>query len=499
MKNPAEHISTKTIIFVVGAFLALAAISVLYATYKQEYVAASDWYGYYEGSQLLKKGRVSMEMELDPAQYPAIAPLSYFVRDGKVLPQYPPGYPLLMAIAGIAGLEFYVAPLLGVLSVIVMFLLIKPLTERWIAGLLALAWAFAPIVVYGSTSVMSDLVAAFFIILSLYLYRKGEIMLSAFALGFSIIVRPSDVLYGLVFLPVLIKDRQWFRYGCYFAIPAALYGVYNWLVYGAPWNTGYYYAADFFTSSVFFPHLAFYAKETLVQFTPFLVIPAIYALRKLDKERIFYAAWFLIFFLFYCFWVPGGDSWWWTRFLLPGYPALFFLAALGINDLLTWLRFRGAAHRKNIYRAVSAAVVAAGLVMIGYFIVYGLHHSDIWEKEKGKIYYNTTQMIAQHVPADSYVGSVEFSGAQRLYTHIKSFFLDHPNAFVFIASRLEQKVPVYLAIEPWNRERPSIKMLLKLFHTREVLELKPWPEFYLYKVKSRNFRAWRARGLISRK
>jgi 4-amino-4-deoxy-L-arabinose transferase-like glycosyltransferase len=184
----------KKIIFLTASIVALLIIFFIYTTYNQQYVGASDWYGYYSLSLLLKQGRVDMEVGLPPARYPPIAPLSYFVRDGKVLQQYPPGYPFLMALTGFIGLEFYVTPIMGILSIVLMFLLIKDLTDQWIAALFSLLWAFTPIVVYGSTSVMSDLPATVFILLSLYFYRKKKIIPSALALGFSLVVRPTNVL-----------------------------------------------------------------------------------------------------------------------------------------------------------------------------------------------------------------------------------------------------------------------------------------------------------------
>ena len=167
--------SKKKLIFPAASAAVLLIIFFIYSTYTQKYVGGSDFYGYYAQSLLLKKGQVDMPVGVSAAEYPAIAPLGYFAKDGKVLPQYPPGYPLLMALAGYIGLEFYVTPILGILSIVLMYLLIKELTDKKIAIFFSLIWAFFPIVVYGSTSVMSDLAAAFFILLSLYLYRKEKI------------------------------------------------------------------------------------------------------------------------------------------------------------------------------------------------------------------------------------------------------------------------------------------------------------------------------------
>jgi hypothetical protein len=480
--------SKKNLIFPAASAAALIIIFFIYSTYTQEYVGGSDFYGYYAQSLLLKKGQVDMPVGVSAAEYPAIAPLSYFVKDGKVLPQYPPGYPLLMALAGFIGLEFYVTPILGILSIVLMYLLIKELTDKKIAVFFSLIWAFFPIVVYGSTSVMSDLVAVFFILLALYLYRKEKIPFSAFALAFSLVVRPTNVLFCLIFLPVLIRDKQWFKFGFYFAIPAFFYGIYNWLVYGAPWKIGYANVSERFITSVFFHHLVYYARETVIQFTPFLLILIFFAFWKKTKDWWFYLIWFLIFFIFYCFWRPLGETWWWTRFLLPGYPALFFLAALGLKNALDFIQQKW----KPAKHLVTGSLAVIALVIIGYFIHYGFTHPDIWGKNKGKHYYDISKMIAKKVPANSLVGSVEFSGCLRLYTGIETFNSFHTHSFFLIADMVEKKVPVYIAAEPWNLQRPMVKGVFRIFRVKKVMEITGWPGFYLYKIQGRRLRAWKA-------
>jgi hypothetical protein len=345
-------------------------------------------------------------------------------------------------------------------------------------------------------------------------------------------------LFCLIFLPVLIRDKQWFKFGFYFAIPAFFYGLYNWLVYGAPWKIGYAKVSERFITSVFFHHLVYYARETVIQFTPFLIIliflhfllicrkslqkkqavemtpmkerhqtdreaagvadPVEMTPRKNDIRLTvnglgvpppwwFYVSWFLIFFIFYCFWRPLGGTWWWTRFLLPGYPALFFLAAMGLKNVLDFIQQRWKPEKRGV--SISLAVVA--LVIIGYFINYGFTHPDIWGKNKGKYFYDISKMIAKKVPANSLVGSVEFSGPLRLYTGIESFNSFHTNSFFLIADMLERKVPVYIAAEPWNLQRPVIKGILRIFKVKKVMEITGWPGFFLYKIQGRRMRAWK--------
>lgn len=494
----------------IAALAALVTIFSIYATYTQKYVGASDWYGYYSEAQSFKQGRVTLEVSRSPEKNPSIAPLGYFVKNGKVLPYYPPGYPLLMALFGFLNLEFYVTPLFGTLGVLLMFLLLKDITgDKRIAVFFSLMWAVAPIVVYGSTSVMSDGVATVFILLSLYLYRKGKITLSALVLGFAFTIRPTNALYCMAFLPVLIKDRQCFKFGPWFAVPASLYGLYNLLVYGSPLEFGYDHVFERLTAAIVPHHLVYYTTEILVQFTPVFALLALYTLyrygvktfknKKVGKlpgtgETIgpanraadvwFFTTWFLIFFVFYCFWQPGGDEWWWTRFLLPAFPAMFFLAARGMKNILTILETKG--ERVPSYARTAFAVLA--VLITAYYIYYGINRNDLWEKDKAKIYYLASKQIEEIVPADCMVGAYELSGSIRLYTDVESFNSLHPRSILFISHRLREKVPVFILREPWHKENQLQKRLFRVFRVGEVENLTMIPGLELYRIKNRRLK-----------
>ena len=231
----------------------------------------------------------------------------------------------------------------------------------------------------------------------------------------------------------------------------------------------------------------YYATETLIQFTPFLIVFVLFAIGKKSKDWWFYISWFLIFFIFYCFWRPLGDTWWWTRFLLPGFPALFFLAALGLKNALDFIQLKWQPAKHLVY--ISLMMIA--LAMVGYFIYYGFTHPDIWQKNKGKLYYDVSKMIDKKVPDNSLVGSIDFSGSIRLYTGIETFNSFHRSAFFLIADMLEKQIPVYIAAEPWNLQRPMVKGVFRIFRVKKVMNINGLPDFYLYKIESRRKRAWK--------
>jgi hypothetical protein len=471
--------------FYTAAAAALIAIFYIYSTFSQQYVGGSDWYGYYQQSLLLKNGHVALETKLPASKYPSIAPLSFYSIDGKVVGQYPPGFPLLMAVAGFAGLEFYVNPALGVLAVILMFLTIFALTgnDKWTAGIFALLWAFFPLAIYGSTYVMSDLPATFFILLAFYLFKTKKLIPSALALAFSLAVRPTNVLFCAVFLPLVWKElntKQRWQYGSWFGAASALYAIYNWLVYGAPWKTGYLDLSYNLSTTVFSRNLQYYAGESLVQFTPLLALLVLIALWKKEKHSFFFAAWFLVFLIFYCFWGSLVDFWWWLRFLLPAFPALFFLAALGFKRILIVIRL----HNNIFKHAVSTLLVISVLLTGIYFIYRGTHYTELWDKGKGKLFYIISKKIEKEVVPGSLVGCCDFSGPLRIYANIESFGSFHMNSLLLVSDMIKEGKPVYVVVEPWQKETPGIKGIFKNFKVKKITDVgwDSWAGFYLYRV-----------------
>ena len=165
----------------------------------EKYVGGSDWWAYYSMAELFKKGRISLCVKFDPKEYPCIAPLGYRVANGKVVPTYPPGYPLVLALFDFLHLKKYVNPLFGALTIFLMFVLLLPLGEI-IAICFCILWAVLPIVVYSSTTWMSDIIATFCILLTYLLYIKNRKLLSGVILGASLLVRPTNIAFLLVLL-----------------------------------------------------------------------------------------------------------------------------------------------------------------------------------------------------------------------------------------------------------------------------------------------------------
>src|SRR6185436_18572958 len=94
------------------------------------------------------------------------------------------------------------------------------------------------------------------------------------------------------------------------------------------------------------------------------------ALRRPSLEKVALLGWLAVLVFAYSFWVSGNDRWWWTRFLLPGYAALFFLGAQGVGETRRLLRERW--PRAGWARWSSRALIAALAVTPLYYVHFGL-------------------------------------------------------------------------------------------------------------------------------
>lgn len=460
--------------------LALSFASYIY--FGQRYIGACDWYGYYQEAQLLANGQLQLDTPLPATQFPSQVPLGFAALNGRTLPQYPPGYPVLLGAAGTFGLEFFVSPCIGLLSALLLFAILRQQTTPLTASLFAVLWAASAIVVYGSTSVMSDLLATTCLLGAYWAYRQDRLFLSALIFGYGIAVRPSNILLAPTMVILLWGDPRRWRYLLYLLVPGSLYGWYNTIMFDAPWRTGYLDITPDLSPAVFVQHSLFYLRVTLLQFSPLLLFWAVYTWRRPSREKFAWAISFLGFWLFYSFWRSGGDRWWWCRFLLPGYPALFILAAMGFHEWREHRRTLDAAAPHARRWLVPVMTLLLALLPI-YLVVYGYLQHDLWKTNKGRDYYRVVKQVETLVPPGSYVGSIEFCGSMRLYTpQLQPFLSFHDNAHDLLAYTMPRGHAAYVLVEPWNRQHVGIQKLLRHFAATKVSELNIWGGIDLYQL-----------------
>ncbi|HEV8117761.1 MAG TPA: hypothetical protein VGQ32_04510, partial [Thermoanaerobaculia bacterium] len=103
-------------------------------------------------------------------------------------------------------------------------------------------------------------------------------------------------------------------------------------------------------------------------------------------------------------------AWWYTRYLLPGVPALILGALLVARDVLAVSRSgRGAVLRRCLAGLALAVVLA--------FEQRGIRRQGVLGIGEGeKVYADASHWAEHNVPSGSFVVSMQMSGALRYYT-----------------------------------------------------------------------------------
>jgi len=205
-----------------------------------------------------------------------------------------------------------------------------------------------------------------------------------------------------------------------------------------------------------------------VVLSPVIVLLALIGLFPWSREKAFLLASPLVFMAFFANWVAGGtDRWWWARFILPGYPAVFLLAVEGFETL----RHRIAAGNVRTPRfrsiALAALYVSIGALPI-YFIAYSASRGGLRNRDTGVSNYEVARRVSTRVPAGSVVGSVELASCFVVYTQLTPFVSILEDSPELVGKALHSGHHVYLMVEPWYMTHPVIVSLFQRYHAREI-------------------------------
>lgn len=167
----------------IGAWGVAVTAVVLYGVFRVRFVGGCD-----SSSYLLEALRIrglAPGLVLDPSvpMRGPLAPLCLTERDGVVTSVFPPGFPLLLALGSVVGLEFFVTPLLGAASGLALYYIVAMRFHAAIALGTMVAWLGSPLVLLGGTQVMSDFPAAAFSIFALLVLRKERLVLAGALAG----------------------------------------------------------------------------------------------------------------------------------------------------------------------------------------------------------------------------------------------------------------------------------------------------------------------------
>ncbi len=387
------------------------------------------------------------------------APVGY--RPGLVphtiVPTYPAGFPILIAIFQPAGMQWLVLPAFAAATVWITYLIARDATGNGLAGVIAAALlAASPVFLHQAMWTMADVPAAFFWTLAVWfgaIRTAPRPVLAGVAAGAALLIRPNLALVACV-LPLvwmIANDRPWRRMAAFAAglAPfAAGIAAINASLYGAPWTSGYGDVGGLFTLSHVPQNLRLYGGWTSDTQTR-LFIPALAAAFAFSGRRKGWAelplvgglmiAAVLVSYIAY----QPFDAWWYLRFLLPAWPLCCAMIAAMIA-----LAVRYSRSRAEMF--VAAALLCSPLVVPAARAAIDLGVFEAGQSE-GR-YITAAQLVSDNTPADAIVLADQHSGSIRYYGNRKTV------RFPYIPSdslqqgvrRLSERQPVYMFLERWE-------------------------------------------------
>jgi len=401
-------------------------------------VGGSDSSGYLRLARALLQGNiVQRATELDLLGLPDeflrnFIPLGYDQgpRTGTMTPLYSVGAPLLMAFGAlIGGWEhgpFLINPIAGALSLLLIYLIGLELgLSRGFSIGGAIMLAVSPTFVYMALMPMSDAVAMFWglvAILGALRSRKLDrwALLSGAGFGMAFLTRPTG---ALLLIPLLFSLRLKSRTILYFLLgglpTAAIFFTYNVISHDSLLITGYWATnhQDLMMTTGFMDRFNSYRYWIRVTMSPLPLLGwlAVIVDRKVElRNRLMLLSWFGAFFLFYCFY-NIYDAWWYTRFLLPAYPAMVLGAVLIARDLPELFRkWVSESNRARLRWIVLIIMVAVTLSHERR----NIRKFDLFSVNVGEGSYPASCRWAdQQLPSKSLIASMQMSGALKFYTN----------------------------------------------------------------------------------
>ncbi|MGH9938319.1 MAG: glycosyltransferase family 39 protein [Blastocatellia bacterium] len=422
---------------VIAAVAGLLIYGFLLVRYSYYSVWGADPSGYANAARSLLERRIAQSppaldhLEL-PDQFTApFSPLGYEIgpRPRTIAPTYPVGFPLHIAAAAlIAGWKygpFLVSPLAAVLSLALIYLVGTELgLTRGLAIAGAAMLALNPTFCLHAIQPMSDALSVCWslaAILTALRSRRREVwgLAAGAAFGMAFLVRPTSI---LLLIPILLSLRLspktlllFFLGGLPFA---GVFCAYNTAAYGHPLMTGYVtiHTQDLVTLNDFtvrFRHYIYWLTVTMSPL-PLLGWLGVALNRKVElRDRALLIAWFGVFLLFYsCY--SFYAEWWYTRFLLPGMPALILATLFVVRDLGRLIE-RSVAGRGGVWLR-RAAVTMLLIVVLGFERQSGEHFHLLKLAALNMVWADSCQWADRMLPKQALVVATEMSGALRFYT-----------------------------------------------------------------------------------
>ena len=396
----------------------------------------ADTYGYVSQAELWLAGSLTIDQRSlalpAPFNDQTLSPLGYGPgpERGTIVPLYPPGLPLLLAAAKLAfGKDgpYFVAPLLGALTVWLTFALGRLLFNELVGFGACLLMAASPSFLYQVMFPMTDVpvTAAWTLAVVFALGRRpfAAGLASSLAIG----IRPNLVVLavGVGIIASLNKSGnsdalgQIRRHALMFAagvVPGALgIALWNAALYGSPLTLAQGRPDIIFHWDYVATNLKRYPLFLLQTQTPFFYL----GLLPMTSRRFWpssspgervgvrtgLAVFISLLLVPYLFYMPF-EAWQYVRFLLPGFPILLVLA---VGSLTNFRRVLGPA----MHLAVATLVV---LLVFRLELTTARERGAFIFREGEQKYITVGHDVAAATPANAVLLSMQHSGSLRLYS-----------------------------------------------------------------------------------
>lgn len=404
----------------------MAAMAALYVGihYGSFAAAGSDSYGYVSQARFWLNGipRVQQPWVLD---FPwdnrewIFSPLGYrpFSPDGTIVPTYPAGLPMLMAVfLAVFGANgpFYVAPVLAALAVWFTYMLGRDTTGSRSVGALAAALLVAsPAFLTHVMVPMSDVPAAAGWTLVAVLALKQKPLAAGIVTGLALFIRPNLILLAL--MPGFAwrwKPEPLVRFATGLVPGIVAVMIVNFLLYGGPLTNGYGTLVELYAFGALPLNLRNYIAWLVQTETPLILLAVIplFVRTALHEEsgdvsaRACLSALVGLTFLSYVFYATF-DHWFYLRFLLPAYPALLVLMVAALR----WLAWKIPVEA----RVPAIALICAAIIPFG--VNAGRHEGVFNVAAYEGRHIRAAQEVASRTPPDAIVLAVQHSGSVRYY------------------------------------------------------------------------------------
>jgi hypothetical protein len=462
-------------------------------------VGGSDSYSYASQMDLWLRGELKVPVRMAsevpwPDALATFTPFGYaaVARETAIAPITPPGLPLLMAAfksMGSHAAAFLVVPLTGGLLVWSTFLLGRRLGSDRLA--LAGAWlvATSPTFLMMFKSQMSDVPAAAFWTVATY-WILGTTVSSAVAAGLAaslaILIRPNLLPLAAVLAgwTMFASQRRRLVAFAFATLPGCLVvAAINNHLFGSPLTSGYGELSSLFAAANIDDTISSYLHWLVETHTP-LVFAGIGILAtapsRLSSDANTRCAMRLLALLTLTTWVvyaayPAFDAWWFLRFLLPSWPAMF----IGTAAFIIWLfDHRGARGR------LSSLVLLVALGAYGLVVTAQRH---VFVRDEGERRYATiAHLVAARTEPSAMIFASIHAGSLRYYAGRATLRFDllDPSWLDRAAEWLnEHGRHPYVLIEDW--EMPLFRGRFGAANTFGELRLAPVLAYKAYQIPGR--------------